>query len=252
MCVDANASARHAAKQRWMEKDAKYRSESLKFFNREAQAVRKKGENTRGYSIEISNDLERARYVQGQALKAYEKGFISYQTNKNTAKARQAGRSRTAGRASMLGLLRSQGTLEGSVRNEFGINMQRRYRARLAKLQNQQAQARNTLGVRPEYGAPVLMPPTDRLSGALSIASQIASIATAFKELGAASKTPKNPFDPANMDSSLSGLYTADLGDFSSSLNIPRYDFDFSNAFTTDFSKSFINTSSGLIPSLFD
>ena len=247
MCVDANASARNAAKQRWLQKDAKYRSESLKFFNREAQAVRKKGENTRGYSIEISNDLERARYVQGQALKAYEKGFISYQTNKATAQARQAGRSRTAGRASMLGLLRSQGTLESSVRNEFGINMQRRYRARLAKLQNEQAKAINTLGVRPEYGAPVLMPPSDRLSGALQIASQVASIVSGFKELGAADKTPKkNPFDPANMNNvpSLSDLYTADLGGFSSSLNIPRYDFDFSNAFSTDFSKSFINTSS--------
>tara|TARA_Y100000114_G_scaffold27465_1_gene23143 strand:+ start:1875 stop:2624 length:750 start_codon:yes stop_codon:yes gene_type:complete len=245
VCVDANASARHAAKQRWMEKDAKYRSESLKYFNREAQAVRKKGENTRGYSIEISNDLERARYVQGQALKAYEKGFISYQSNKASVIGKQAGRSRTAGRGSMLGLLRSQGTLEASVRNEFGINMQRRYRARLAKLQNEQAKARNTLGVKPEYGAPVLMPPSDRLSGALSIASQIAGIVTAFKELGAADKTlKKNPFDEKFMDGSLSGLYTADLGDFSSSLNIPRYDFDFSNAFTTDFSKSFINTSS--------
>ena len=244
MCVDANASARNAAKQRWMEKDAKYRSESLKYFNREAQAVKKKGENTRGYSIEISNDLERARYVQGQALKAYEKGFISYQSNKATAQAKQAGRSRTAGRASMLGLLRAQGSLESSVRNEFGINMQRRYRARLAKLQSEQAKARNTLGVKPEYGAPVLMPPSDRLSGALQIASQVASIVSGFKELGAADKTPKNPFDPTNMDNSLSGLYTADLGDFRSSLNIPTYDFDFSNAFSTDFSKSFINTSS--------
>ncbi len=241
MCVDANASARQAAKQRWLQKDAKYRSESLKFFNREAQAVRKKGENTRGYSIEISNDLERARYVQGQALKAYEKGFISYQTNKATAKARQAGRSRTAGRASMLGLLRSQGTLESSVRNEFGINMQRRYRARLAKLQNEQAKARNTLGVRPEYGAPVLMPPSDRLSGALQIASQVASIASGFKELGAANNTPKLPTDGVP---SLSELANVDLSDFGSSLNIPRYDFDFSNAFSTDFSKSFINTSS--------
>jgi len=152
----------------------------------------------------------------------------------------------------MLALIRSQGTLEGSVRNEYGINMQRRYRARLAKLQNQQAKARNTLGVRPEYGAPVLMPPSDRLSGALQIASQVASIVSGFKELGAADKTPKNPFDPSNMDNSLSGLYTADLSGFTSSLNIAPYDFDFSNAFTTDFSKSFINTSSGLIPSLYD
>ena len=62
MCVDANAGARRAAQERWLQKDAKYRSESLKYFNREVQAVRKKGENTRGYSIEISNDLERARY----------------------------------------------------------------------------------------------------------------------------------------------------------------------------------------------
>ena len=251
MCVDANASARHAAKQRWMEKDAKYRSESLKFFNREAQAVRKKGENTRGYSIEISNDLERARYVQGQALKAYEKGFISYQSNKASAIGKQAGRSRTAGRASMLGLLRSQGTLEASVRNEFGINMQRRYRARLAKLQNQQAKAINTLGVKPEYGAPVLMPPSDRLSGALGIASQIAGIVSAFKELGAANKTPTTPQVP-----SLSELADADLSGFSSSLNIPRYDFDFSNAFSQsfssgiDFNQSFLNSTSltGIAP----
>jgi len=248
VCVDANASARHAAKQRWMEKDAKYRSESLKYFNREAQAVRKKGENTRGYSIEISNDLERARYVQGQALKAYEKGFISYQSNKASAIGKQAGRSRTAGRASMLGLLRSQGTLEASVRNEFGINMQRRYRARLAKLQNEQAKARNTLGVKPEYGAPVLMPPSDRLSGALQIASQVASIVSGFKELGAANKTPQVP--------SFGELADADLSGFTSSLNIPRYDFDFSNAFSQsfssgiDFNQSFLNSTSltGIAP----
>ena len=46
--------------------------------------------------------------------------------------------------------------------------MQRRYRARLAKLQSKQAAARNELGVRPEYGAPVLMPPSDYLSGAFT------------------------------------------------------------------------------------
>ena len=190
MCVDANAGARHAAKQRWMEKDAKYRSESLKYFNREAQAVKNKGENTRGYSIEISNDYQRALYVQGQALKAYQKGFIAYTGDKAQAVAKQAGRSRTAGRKSMLGLLRAQGNLESSVRNEFGVNMQRRYRSRLGRLQQQQAKARNTLGLMPEYGAPVLMPPSDRLSGALSIASSIASIVSGFSSLGGGLNTP--------------------------------------------------------------
>ncbi len=85
------------------------------------------------------------------------------------------------------------------------------------------------------------MPPSDRLSGALQIASQVASIASGFKELGAANNTPKLPTDGVP---SLSELANVDLSDFGSSLNIPRYDFDFSNAFSTDFSKSFINTSS--------
>ena len=42
------------------------------------------------------------------------------------------------------------------------------------------ARARESLGVPAAYGAPVMMPPSDRLSGALSIASSVASIASAF------------------------------------------------------------------------
>tara|TARA_A100001388_G_scaffold264085_1_gene235044 strand:- start:4932 stop:5528 length:597 start_codon:yes stop_codon:yes gene_type:complete len=172
--MDANASARMAARQRWMEKDAKFKSESLKFFNREAQAVRGMQNVARGYSKGISNDLTRAIYVRGQALKAYEKGFTSYMGTKEMAQSVEEGRSRTAGRKNMLALLRAQGALENSVSQEFGANMHRRYRSRLEQMQAKQAGVINQLGVRPEYGAPVLMPPTDRLSGALSIASQIA------------------------------------------------------------------------------
>ncbi len=79
MCVDANAGARNAARQRWMEKDAKYRSESLKFWNRETSAVRGMQRAATGYSRAISNDYQRALYVQGQARKAYQAGFIKYQ-----------------------------------------------------------------------------------------------------------------------------------------------------------------------------
>ena len=178
--MDANAGARRAAQQRWMEKDAKYKSESLKFFNREAQAVRGMQNVARGYSKGISNDLTRAIYVRGQALKAYEKGFTSYMGTKELAKSVEGGRSRTAGRKGMLALLRAQGSLENSVSQEFGANMHRRYRGRLEQMQAKQAGVINTLGVRPEYGAPVLMPPTDRLRGALSIASSIASTAASL------------------------------------------------------------------------
>ena len=61
--MDANAGARNAARQRWMEKDAKYKSESLKFWNREAQAVKNQNVAARGLSRAISNDYQNALYV---------------------------------------------------------------------------------------------------------------------------------------------------------------------------------------------
>ena len=174
MCVDANAAARNAARQRWAEKDAKYRSESLKFWNRETSAVRGMQRAATGYSRAISNDYQRALYVQGQARKAYQAGFIKYQQTKGSVD--EGGRDRRAKRKGLVALTRARGQLDNAVQKEFGVQMQRRYRARLLKMQNFQAQTRQSLGIRPEYGAPVLMPPTDRLSGALSIASTAMSI----------------------------------------------------------------------------
>ena len=174
MCVDANAAARNAARQRWMEKDARYRSESLKFFNREAQAVKNGDLAARGFSRAISDDYTRALYAQGQSFKALEQGYAAYFADKSTVN--EGGRSRTAGRRNLVKLLQARGRLEAGIENEFGANMARRFTARKREYQVALAKTRNTIGVRPEYGAPVLMPPSDRLSGALSIASQVMSI----------------------------------------------------------------------------
>lgn len=182
MCVDANAAARNAARQRWMEKDAKYRSESLKFWNRETSAVRGMQRAATGYSRAISNDYQRALYVQGQARKAYQAGFIKYQQTKGSVN--EGGRDRRATKKGLVALTRARGQLDNAVQKEFGVQMQRRYRARLLKMQNFQAQTRQSLGIRPEYGAPVLMPPSDRLSGALSIASQVIGIVSGIQGLG--------------------------------------------------------------------
>ena len=183
MCVDANAAARNAAKQRWMEKDAKYRSESLKFWNRETSAVRGMQRAATGYSRAISNDYQRALYVQGQARKAYQAGFIKYQQSKTSVN--EGGRDRRSVKKGLVALTRARGQLDNAVQKEFGVQMQRRYRARLGQMQNFQAKTRESLGIRPEYGAPVMMPPSDRLSGALSIASSVASIVSGFGGLGA-------------------------------------------------------------------
>ena len=187
MCVDANAAARNAARQRWMEKDAKYRSESLKFWNRETSAVRGMQRAATGYRRAISNDYQRALYMQGQARKAYQAGFIKYQQTKGSVD--EGGTDRRAKRKGLVALTRARGQLDNAVQKEFGVQMQRRYRARLLKMQNFQAQTRQSLGIRPEYGAPVLMPPSDRLSGALSIASTIVGIVSGVQGMGLFSKS---------------------------------------------------------------
>ena len=182
MCVDANAAARNAARQRWAEKDAKYRSESLKFWNRETSAVRGMQRAATGYSRAISNDYQRALYVQGQARKAYQAGFIKYQQSEGSVN--EGGRDRRATKKGLVALTRARGQLDNAVQKEFGVQMQRRYRARLLKMQSVQAQTRQSLGIRPEYGAPVLMPPSDRLSGALSIASTVVGLVSGIQGLG--------------------------------------------------------------------
>lgn len=183
MCIDANAAARNAAQQRWAEKDAKYRSESLKFWNRETSAVRGMQRAATGYSRAISNDYQRALYVQGQARKAYQAGFIKYQQTKGSVN--EGGRDRRSAKKGLVALTRARGQLDNAVQKEFGVQMQRRYRARTLQFQSAQAKTRESLGIRPEYGAPVMMPPSDRLSGALSIASTVVSLATGLKGLGA-------------------------------------------------------------------
>ena len=180
MCVDANAAQRHAAKQRWLEKDAKYKSESLKYFNREAQAVKNQNYAVIGLSRSLADDYQQARYAQGQAFRALEQGYSDFFSNKEFARSTEGGRSRTAGRRNLVKLLQARGRLEAGIENEFGANMARKLTARQRQYLAVQAKNRETLGVRPEYGAPVLMPPSDRLSGALSIASQVAGIYSGF------------------------------------------------------------------------
>ena len=182
VCMDANAGARRAARERWAQKNTRYHSEALKFWNKETTAVRGLQRAATGYSRGISNDYQRALYVQGQARKAEQAGYIKYLQSKGSVD--EGGRDRRAKTRGLVALTRARGALNNAVRSEFGVQMQRRYRARLLKMQGVQAQVKEALGVRPEYGAPVMMPPTDRLSGALSIASTVLSLASAAKGLG--------------------------------------------------------------------
>jgi hypothetical protein len=50
----------------------------------------------------------------------------------------------------------------------------------LRRFQQKQAQGREALGIPAAYGAPVMMPPTNRLGGALQIAGSLANIYSGF------------------------------------------------------------------------
>ena len=62
----------------------------------------------------------------------------------------------------------------------FGRNMAYAQEGARRKFLAANAAAREKLGVPAAFGAPVMLPPTDRLTGALQIASSVASIVSAF------------------------------------------------------------------------
>ena len=177
MCADANAGARFAAKQKWLDKNAKYRSEGLKYFNREAGYKKSLQDNVIGFSRATSDAYSKAVYARGSAMKQTESLMKNYFRKQ---KVNQGGRSRSFGRsAELMNLLFAKGALRNKVRNQYGRNQALSYQRNLRKKQSMDAKNRKTLGFTPEYGAPVMMPPSDRFSTFLNFGLQVGSIIAA-------------------------------------------------------------------------
>ena len=177
MCVDANAGARAQARAQAAAKDARYKSDSLKFFNREVTLERTQQQNIIGLSKDQSDAYAQALATQGKGRRTVEDAAKAYFTKMQS---NEGGRSRRFGKLRYLELLQKNADVEATVQNVFGRNMAYSQEGIKRVFQAKQASAREALGIRPEYGAPVLMPPTNRLGGALQIASQIAGIVSAF------------------------------------------------------------------------
>ena len=175
MCLDANAGARRAARQRNREKHANFQQKSLMFFNKETSLARAQNRNVIGYSRDLSDAYVRAIYTQGKGRLRNQKLVAQYFGKK---KIDEGGRSRTFGKKQYQGLLRSQAEIEGITRNMFGRNMAYAQEGARRKFLAAEAGARQKLGIPAAFGAPVMMPPTDRLTGALSMGSQVLGIAT--------------------------------------------------------------------------
>ena len=180
MCVDANAGARAQARAQAAAKDARYKSDALKFFNREVTLERTQQQNIIGLSKDQSDAYAQALATQGKGRRTVEDAAKAYFTKMQSD---EGGRSRRFGKLKYLELLQKNADVEATVQNVFGRNMAYSQEGIKRVFQAKQASAREALGIRPEYGAPVMMPPTNRLGGALQIASQVAGIVSAFSDI---------------------------------------------------------------------
>ena len=176
MCADANAAQRHAAKQRWLDKNFKYRSEGTKYHNREVKGIIGNQRIARGYSRATSDSIVNAYTKLGESFKQTESLYKKFYSNKKQSLAAQQGRSRTAGRSNLLDMLQAKGKLENAVSNEFGRNLATRLQGNKRMAMNLRAKNRANVGYLPEYGAPVMMPPSDRFSTFLNFALGVGGI----------------------------------------------------------------------------
>ena len=178
MCIDANAGARAAAKQRAREKEANFKQKALQFFNKETSLARTLDRNIIGYSRSQADAKSRAMQIQGRGRAARQNAVAKYF---RTQKVNEGGRSRKYGRAQYLSLLQKEAQIQRAIDNAFSRDLASMQTINQRRFLAANARARESLGVPAAYGAPVMMPPTDRLSGALSIASSIAGIYSGFK-----------------------------------------------------------------------
>ena len=173
MCADANAAMRYQAKQKWLDKNFKYRSEGTKYHNREVKGIIGNQRIARGYSRATSDSVMNAYTKLGESFKQTESLYKKFYKGR---KGFEGGRSRTAQRGNLLAMLQAKGKLENAVSNEFGRNLATRLQGNKRMAMNLRAKYRANVGYLPEYGAPVMMPPSDRFSTFLNFALGVGGI----------------------------------------------------------------------------
>ena len=173
VCVDANAGARNAARERAAQKDAIFAQEGLKFFNKETTLKRTQNQNILGYSRDISDAMAGAIAQIGEGRQRVEDATRAYLTSKLV---NEGGRSRRFGLKKYQILLSKRQEVDSVINNILGRNLAYTQEQTKRKFQVAQAGAREALGIPAAYGAPVMLPPTNRLGGALQVASQVMGI----------------------------------------------------------------------------
>ena len=177
VCADPNAGVRQAAKEKHQQKMFNYKSQSVKYWNRETRYVNQKSAilslgESRGRS-DIMQMIERKRAA---GLTAKESTAKAYATKQYVPTGEG---STTAGRNTWLGYLAARKKVDTGIKQAAGrgqgILLEGMKRNRTQML----AKAESSVGARPEFGAAVMMPGRDtgaQVMGAISTALSIASL----------------------------------------------------------------------------
>jgi len=185
---DPNAGIRYQAKIEKQKKDSRYRSDSLKYWNREVSAKQRQGSLTKGLSRTRSDAYSKALWTLGKGRLANANLYKS-KTNlrgKQVDLKRGVSRSNRYMSAKYKEILDKQRQIESTINNTFGRNMDIANQMITRNHMQQVAKNRQALGTRPEYGVPVMMPPRDTMGqmfNTLSMGLSIASLAASFSDI---------------------------------------------------------------------
>ena len=188
MCVDANAGARAQARAEAQKQDALHRQRALSFWNRETQFARNLDRSVIGLSRDQSDIRQNILYQTGAGRLAQQKAYAAYLRSR---KANEGGRAKSFGRSALTKYLQTKAGIEGVVTTVAGRQAAQKQTQAMRSFRSFQARAREKLGLPAQPPPPVMMPPTDRLGGALSLAQSGLSIAASLKTLGAFSSDIK-------------------------------------------------------------
>ena len=189
VCVDANAGARAQARAQARKQDAVHRQRALSFWNREAQFARNLDRSVVGLSRDQSDILQNALYQTGRGRLAGQQAYINYL---RTKKVNEGGRGRRFGKAGKKAFLAKKSGIESVLNRIYGQQAAAKQQQAMRNFRAFQGRAREKMGLPAQPPPPVMMPPTNRLGGALSIAQSALSIGASIATIKSDIKTKEN------------------------------------------------------------
>ena len=184
MCVDPNAGAREQARARQQQKVYDFKSNSIKFWNKETDYVRGKEQVATGYSRDMSDIQQALSKSRGGAFTQYENIAREGAMNEFVD---EGGNSRTAGRNQAIALLAKRSEVENKLYNFTTQGVAQAQRGADLRRESRLAKNRASLGMVPQFGQPVMMPPRDKMGMFLNAAQFGLQTATSIAALSASS-----------------------------------------------------------------